>query len=165
MSIYREKLDNAFFKKIDGKIIKLIKLENNLEFENVRLAVSDEDEGAFDIAVLPGDQKIPGLRKVVKPSDVKKIEFFDNKRDMLDFLSTFKLRSPSDLLEHVINDLATIAKRKQFDKKLLEYLGEEILNKISACFWLIDDPRIEERFALQKDIEQSEHVHSSNLCV
>ncbi len=161
MAIIKTIFKKEFFNRIDGKILKKIETTSGEKYHEIRVAVNVEDDENTDIALLPGDLMVPGLLCVVKPEDVLLVELYDNKQQIIDMIENFNLKSPSFLLEQLISDLATIKRRKQFDKDLRELLGEKIIKRLSAALWMIDDPNVEKRFAQPKDIESKKDSISS----
>ena len=147
-----QKYTKDFFIKLDGKILKSLEIKTGDKFRNVRIALNIEDKTNADIAILPADLKVPGLIRVVRPEEVTHVTVFESKREMIDVLTTFDLRPPSTLLEVLSDDLSSIKRRKSFDKNLTEYLGENEVKRLSAVLWMIDDPKVEKRFAQPGDM-------------
>ncbi len=154
MAVIKKVFKKEFFNKIDGKILKTIETKNGRKYHDVRIAVNVENLENMDIAVLPADLMVAGLIGVIRPENVVMVELYENRQQMMDMLEQFNLKPPSYLLEQLISDLATIKRREQFDKKLTDLLGEETIRRLSAALWMIDDPNVENRFALNKDIEE-----------
>lgn len=153
MAVIKKVFKKEFFNRIDGKIVKTIETANGEKYHDVRVAVNIEDDENTDIAVLPADLMVPGLICVLKPKDIVMVETFENRHQMINMLENFNLKPPSFLLEQLISDLATIKRRKQFDKELTDLLGEKTTKRLCAALWMIDDPNVEKRFVLPKDIE------------
>lgn len=161
MAVIQKIFKKEFFNKIDGKILKTIETKDGEKLHDVRVAVNIENLENMDIAILPGDLMVPGLITVLKPEDVVMIELYDNRHQMIDMLEKFSLKPPSYLLEQLISDLATIKRREQFDQQLTDLLGEQVIKRLCAALWMIDDPNVERRFALAEDIEEKKESPKS----
>ncbi len=147
MNTTKDTFTKEFLAKINGKILKEVELISDKRYTRVRLAVSSQEDECTEIAILPGDLMIPGLIGVVRPEDILKLEFYETGQEMLEVIASFDLKPPSYLLEQLISDMATIKRKQKFDEELSAFLGKDVIKRLSAALWLIDDPKVKERFA------------------
>lgn len=145
------KIDSDFLKKLDGKVLRKIELIKGKTYRNVRIEVNMENHNAIDVIILPPDKMSPGIIQVVQPKDIANIEMYGQKKEILDIVSNFHLRPPSQILENLIDDLSSIKRKKLFDKALTDYLGEETVKKLSAVLSILDNPDMESGFAKTSD--------------
>ncbi len=147
MNTTKDTFTKEFLAKLNGKILKEVELINDRRYTQVRLAVCLLEDENTEIAILPGDLMVPGLIGVVRPEDILKLKFYETPQEMLEVIASFDLKPPSYLLEQLISDMATLKRKKKFDEELSAFLGKDVIKRLSAALWLIDDPKVKERFA------------------